>query len=122
MSVTYICTSNTLSGNVLLSVSEPSAVRELNLVVTASHLTVTWDPPLMPNGIVSYDVLLSGVNLANDMLIDISDSSVNVTQTMYSTPHSPLPYSNYTAVVTAFTSVGFGPEEVDSELTQAEGE
>ena len=76
----------------------------------------------MPNGIVSYNVLLSGVNLVNDTLIDISDSSVNVTETMYSTPHSPLPYSNYTAVVTAFTSAGFGPEEVDSELTPAGGE
>ena len=95
----------------------------LTLVINDTHLTVTWDPPLMPNGpgIVRYSVTLSGINLVNSQAIEIDFSSVNVTQTIYSTLHSPLPYSNYTAVVTAFTSAGFGLESTFTVQTPEAG-
>ena len=102
--------------------SEPSAVVGLSLNVNASHLIVTWIVPMTPNGMVRYDVILSGVNLVNNMPIDISSSSMNVTETMYTVAHSSLPYSNYTAMVTAFTDGGFGPVSTVTEQTPVDGE
>ena len=94
----------------------------LSLNVSASHLTVTWDVPMMPNGIVSYNVMLSGVNLVNNMPIDINNNLMNVTETMYTVAHSPQPYSTYTAEVAAFTSAGFGPVTTVTEQTPVDGE
>ena len=102
--------------------SAPSAVRELTLTVNASHLIVTWDVPMLPNGMISlYSVMLAGINLVDSESIEIDDSSVNVTETMYTVAHSSLPYSNYTAQVSAFTIGGFSPAVVDFEQTPAEG-
>ena len=96
-------------------------MRDLTLTVNANHLIVTWDVPMTPNGIVRYNVMLSGKNLVNNMPIDINNNSVNVTETMYTVAHSSLPYSSYTAMVAAFTDGGFSPVEVDSEQTPQEG-
>ena len=77
----------------------------------------------MSNGVIRlYSVILSGINLVDSESIGIADSSVNVTETMYTVAHSSPPYSNYTAGVAAFTSAGFGPVRMVSEQTPAEGE
>ena len=100
-----------------------SAVRELSLAVNSSHLTVTWDAPLMPNGVIMlYSVMLSGINLVDSQSIEIANSSMNVSETMYTVAHSSLPYSNYTAVVVAFTGAGPGPKEEDTVQTAEEGQ
>ena len=99
----------------------PGPVEDLRLVINDSHLTVTWDVPLMPNGVISvYRVMLSGINLVDSL--EIVNSSMNVTQTMYTVAHSSQPYSTYTAEVAAFTSAGFGPVTMVSNQTLAEGE
>ena len=101
----------------------PGLVEDLSLVISDSHLTVTWDVPLMPNGVISlYSVMLSGINLVNNDSLEIVNSSMNVTQTMYTVAHSSQPYSTYTAGVAAFTSAGFGPARMVSNQTLAEGE
>ena len=99
-------------------------MRELALTITDNQLMVTWMVPSMPNGpeIISYNVTLSGINLIDMSPINIMSNTATVTDTMYTANHSSTPYSNYTAVVVAFTSAGASPEEVDSEVTPAEGE
>ena len=77
---------------------------------------------MTPNGVISlYSVMLSGINLVDSQSIEISNSLMNVTQTMYTVAHSSLPYSNYTAEVSAFTAGGFGPAVVDFEQAAVEG-
>ena len=102
--------------------SAPGAVQGLNLAVNDNDLTVTWTAPTVLNGDVSYNVTLSGINLVNDNLIVITPDPVTVTDTMYTVAHSSLPYSNYTAVVVAFTGAGPGPEEEITIQTAEEGQ
>ncbi len=95
----------------------------LALNVTSDQLVVTWQPPSMPNGVVSYTVNISAINLANDQAISIDQSSAVVTETMYSVSHSSVPYSNYTVMVLALTIAGSSDtEEVVSIQTPEAGE
>ncbi len=102
--------------------SVPTPVQELSLVVNGTHLTVSWNPPLLPNGVVSYNVTLSGVNLANNEAITISENSAIVMETSYTVTHSSIPYSDYTAVVFSSTSAGPGSMTTVTEQTDEEGE
>ena len=68
-----------------------------------------------------YSVTLSGINLVNNDSLEIDNSTVNVTETMYTVAHSSQPYSTYTAEVAAFTNAGFGPVTMVSNQTLAEG-
>ncbi len=98
--------------------SAPTSVQELTLNVSATEITVTWMAPMMPNGvIIGYNVTLSGVNLVNSMEIGIDPSSAIVMVTSYTVPHTSIPYSDYTVVVFASTSVGPGPMTTVTERT-----
>ncbi len=101
--------------------SVPTPVQELSLVVNGTHLTVSWDPPLLPNGVVSYNVTLSGVNLANNEAITISANSAIVDETSYTVAHSSISYSNYTAIVFASTSAGDSTMETVTKQTPEDG-
>ena len=101
--------------------SEPSAVRELALNVTDNQLIITWETPSIPNGVVSYNLTLSGINLVDMSPITITPNALTVTDTMYTVDHSSIPYSNYTAVVVAFTSAGASPERTVTEQTPEAG-
>ncbi len=73
---------------------------------------------MSPNGvIIGYNVTLSGVNLANNEVINISENSKIVTDISYTVSHTFIPYSDYTAVVFASTSVGPGPMTTVTEQT-----
>ncbi len=90
----------------------------LTLAVSATEITVSWMAPMMPNGvIIGYSVTLSGINLANSEVIEITASSAVTSETNYTVDHTSIPYSNYTAVVFASTSVGPGPMATVSEQT-----
>ena len=74
----------------------------------------------MPNGAVSYNVTLSGINLFNNNSITISPDAATVLETMYSVPHSVVPYSSYTAVVVAYTGAGASEQRtVTKQVAQA---
>ena len=103
--------------------SAPTSVQELTLNVSATEITVSWMVPMMPNGvIIGYNVTLSGINLVNNEVIEISGSSVVINETSYTVNHTSIPYSNYTAVVFASTNVGPGPITTVTEQTPEEGE
>ncbi len=102
--------------------SAPSAVVGLALDVTGSQLIVSWDTPSTPNGVITgYNVTLSGVNLVNSMEIEIDPNSAIVDETSYTVDHSSIPYSNYTAVVSASTSAGDSGVEMVTIQTPEEG-
>ncbi len=101
--------------------SAPTPVLALGLIVAASEIAVSWNPPLLPNGVVSYNVTLSGINLANNEAITISENSAIVDETSYTVAHSSIPYSNYTAIVFASTSAGDSGGETVTEQTPEEG-
>ena len=75
----------------------------------------------MPNGVVSYTVTLSGINLVNNSTIDITSNTATLMETMYTIEHSSVPYSDYTAVVVAMTSAGPGPESTLTVQTSEAG-
>ncbi len=74
-----------------------------------------------PNGVVSYNVTLSGVNLANNQPIDMASISAIVDETSYTVAHSSIPYSIYTAIVFASTSAGDSTMETVTEQTPEDG-
>ena len=101
--------------------SVPGAVQGLNLAVNDDNLTVTWTAPTVLNGDVSYNVTLSGINLVDNSPINIISYISTVTDTIYTVAHSSLPYSNYTAVVVAFTGAGASEQRAVSVQTAEEG-
>ena len=77
---------------------------------------------MSPNGvIIGYNVTLSGVNLANSDVINISENSEIVTDTSYTVAHTSIPYSDYTAVVFASTIAGDSTVETSIIQTPEEG-
>ena len=74
-----------------------------------------------PNGVVSYSVTLSGVNLVDSMEIGIDPNSAIVMETSYTVAHSSIPYSDYTAIVFASTSAGDSTMETVTKQTPEEG-
>ena len=98
-------------------------MRELSLSITDDQLIVTWLAPLMPNGpgTINYNVTLSGINLVDNSPINITSYISTVTDTMHTVSHSSLPYSNYTAVVVAFTGAGASEQRAVSVQTAEEG-
>ena len=99
----------------------PTAVQQLNIMVNDTHVIVTWDAPTDPNGVVSYTVTVSGINLLDNASV-LASTTVIVTETEYTIPHTSVPYSEYTAVVVPQTSAGSGPSEMLSTQTVQEGD
>ncbi|XP_064396511.1 phosphatidylinositol phosphatase PTPRQ-like isoform X3 [Halichondria panicea] len=112
---------NSSMATIIVPEATPTSVQELTLNVSATEITVSWMVPMMPNGvIIGYNVTLSGINLVNNEVIEISGSSVVINETSYTVNHTSIPYSNYTAVVFASTNVGPGPITTVTEQTPEE--
>ena len=101
----------------------PTAPENLTISsVTFTSITVTWDPPAIPNGIISiYQVQVAIIN-ANDATLNSTKvnkitKEKNVTATMLTT-HELLPSTRYAVVVKAFTSAGSGPGANESVTTK----
>ena len=99
----------------------PTAVQQLNIMVNDTHVIVTWDAPADPNGVVSYNVTVSGINLLNNASV-LTSTPVGLAETEYIVSHTSVPYSEYTAVVVPQTSAGSGPSEMLSTQTDQEGD
>lgn len=105
----------------------PSPVINLMLVMTnSSSLTVTWDPPSMPNGDLTYTATLSYTDLATGTseTVLMMQTTENDRSVMYnSEPMTFLePYARYDVVVIASTSVGNSTVTMDSITTPQGGE
>ena len=92
-----------------------------NLVATRldfSLINITWDEPQTPNGIVSYEVSITGVDLATQLNV-LSETAVT-NETQYSVEAALEVYAQYVVMVTAMTGGGQGPTVVTN-LTTPEG-
>ena len=98
----------------------PTAVQLLNITVNGSHVIVNWDAPTNPNGVVSYNVTVSGINLLDNSRV-LTSTTVTISETEYTIPHTSVPHSEYTAVVVPQTSAGGGPSETDIVQTPEAG-
>ena len=92
--------------------SEPSVVRRLNTTYNSSHLVVSWESPEMPNGNVSYNINITGQDLATNR--EFLNVSHVLSETMYVLIHNIEPYAQYTATVSAMTGAGEGNSTSDS--------
>ena len=95
-------------------------VQQLDIMVNDTHVIVTWDAPVDPNGVVSYNVTVSGINRLDNASV-LNPTTVFVTETEYIIPHTSVPYSEYTAVVVPQTSAGSGPSQTDTVQTPEAG-
>ena len=98
----------------------PTAAQQLNITVNGSHVIVNWDAPTNPNGVVSYNVTVSGINLLDNSSV-LTSTTVTISETEYIIPHTSVPYSEYTAVVVPQTSAGSGPDQSDTVQTPQAG-
>ena len=92
-----------------------------NLVATRldfSLINITWDEPQTPNGIVSYELSITGVDLATQFNV-LSETAVT-NETQYSVETTLEVYAQYVVMVTAMTGGGQGPTVVTN-LTTPEG-
>ena len=92
-----------------------------NLVATRldfSLINITWDEPQTPNGIVRYEVNVTGVDLATQLNV-LSETAVT-NETQYSVETTLEVYAQYVVMVTAMTGGGQGPTVVTN-LTTPEG-
>ena len=92
-----------------------------NLVATRldfSVINITWDEPQTPNGIVSYEVNVTGVDLATQLNV-LSETAVT-NETQYSVETTVEVYAQYVVMVTAMTGGGQGPTVVTN-FTTPEG-
>ena len=105
---------------VIIFSAVPTAVQQLNIMVNDTHVIVTWDAPTDPNGVVSYNVTVSGINLLNNASV-LASTTVILAETEYIDPHTSVPYSEYTAVVVPQTSAGSGPSQTDTVQTPEAG-
>ena len=84
-----------------------------------THITITWDPPATPNGLVSYSISMTELDL-------LSGKSITVFTNVVSEPGLILEFvvmahSEYTINVTSQTSAGVGETETYTFQTQQEG-
>ena len=99
----------------------PSAVLNVDLFESVGGLSVTWDEPEEPNGVLQYNVTLTQTNLANpDTPLDVL---TNITmETNFSFSLSLPPYYEYNVTVTPFTGGGKGGMGFDTHQTNEAGE
>ena len=91
----------------------------MNVSSNGTHITITWEPPSQPNGIVNYTVLLWETDLVRNTTIDIA--SEEVTDLLLVVPFATKPYREYVAMVTAQTGAGAGESAEDVLMTPEGG-
>ena len=86
--------------------------------ITSHTITLTWGPPLIPNGVIRYYLLQCSDSRHNELV----NGSVIVTSTVTATTLSGLlPYTNYSCSIAAHTSVGGGPAATIDVTTRQDG-
>ena len=90
----------------LLLFIDPRAPENLTISsVTFTSINVTWDPPAIPNGIISIYQVKIAISNPNE---STKVKKENVTMTMFTT-HELMPSTTYEVTVKAFTGAGSGP-------------
>ena len=87
--------------------------------INSTHITVKWDPPAAPNGIVNYTVVIEERNLLTNDLILIFTK--NVTELELLVEYAVEAYSEYTTNVRSQTSAGIGETQRVTIQTPEEG-
>ncbi len=121
---------NALFGLTCISSAVPGPVQGLKLAFVEDteeysestntyflETTITWDLPATPNGVITgYQYSFRGTNdTGADMFSgNTSETSITVNTTV-------VPYTNYTVMVQASTSAGFGDEAIDSAFSPEAG-
>ena len=82
-------------------------MRNLTFSYNESHIAVMWIEPEMPNGEISYNVSISGMDLAtNETVLDGMMGSLTATQVTFM--HMVEPYALYTIECVPVTIAGSG--------------
>ena len=108
----------------------PGNVRSLQLTFNANEdafgsttrlytldMTIAWEQPITLNGVITYEVTVAQTD--NSSAIVYSNTGITVTSVGQSV--MVLPYTNYTATVTASTSAGQGDPESVVEISPQAG-
>ena len=85
--------------------------------VTFTSITVTWDPPAIPNGIISFyqvKITISNPNKSTTNKKIVEEKNVLM---MFIT-HELMPSTTYGVTVKAFTGAGSGPGANESVTTK----
>ena len=104
--------------NLTVRFSSDSAI--YNNVTYNLTVSISWQPPQYPNGeITTYNYSLVGTNAPNAIIIP----NTNTSGTDLSVDHNVTvsPFTNYTATVVAFTSVGSGESVMEVALSPEAG-
>ena len=96
-----------------------------NLIIIISgpsSLTISWDPPLTPNGNLTYDISLSFTDLATNVteMVLQTQTIENNRTLIFNSSEILEPYAEYQVEVVAFTSVDRSSPETDT-VTTAQG-
>ena len=78
------------------------------------NVNISWQPPAYPNGVIlGYNYTLMETSNPNNMVVEYT------TTTLLSVEHGVIvsPFTNYTAMVVAFTSAGGGESVMDVALS-----
>ena len=94
----------------------PSAVLNVAISEISGGLSVTWDAPLFPNGVLLYTVTLNQTDLARPttVLPELANDTAE-TEVFFNLTLSP--HHLYTVTVTPFTGAGEGEADMDSVQT-----
>ena len=97
----------------------PGAPENLTISgVTFTSITVTWDPPAIPNSNISIYQVQIAISNPNESTTDKKiTKEKNVTVTMFTT-HELMPSTTYEVTVKAFTGAGSGPGANESVITK----
>ena len=99
----------------------PSTPQNLTVNLLNSTLTVTWDPPSSPNGVVSYEVNITISDLATGVVGSLGESIMrNDSNRLVELNLSMEPFVRYSVSVLAGTIAGQS-EVVSTNITTAEG-
>ena len=107
----------TVAPNLDVSFDSTGSSYDADMRMYTLDMTVTWEQPIYPNGVVSYEVTVTQTD--NSSVIVYSDDSLTVTSVTQSV--MVLPYTNYTVTVTASTSAGEGDPKSIVELSPEAG-
>ncbi len=86
----------------------PSEVLEIRFTHDGTNFNISWDEPLQPNGILTYNITLTGINLLRSNQILFEEGVV--TEQEFLLEVASVPYTFYTASVVPQTGGGVGPE------------
>ena len=114
-----------LSPSLPLSLSPvPSAVTNLTIAISGPNsLTISWDSPIDPNGILTYRISLSYTDLATSfqMNVRVTENPEDNRMVLYNSDSQRLePYARYDVTVTASTTAG-SSDPVIASVTTSQG-